>query len=396
MQAGEVAVLVSPIRRESQHIPLASLFQSQDEYTIPEIQREFEWPLDLQLLFIAYLLFGIPVDPIKVNVHYDEVGALVKDLMDGQQRFTTIMRFFKGQLRTPTKEQMARISPNSKMPLLAPGRFYRELPEPMRRRFNAYAIEIVLMENVPEEWIPEIFRGLNNHIKLKIGQMLWANKNSTADWSRAFSEYGAYPIWSTVFRRPTGKKYPVERDKDRMRYLASMMAFAIEMTGTPYTVELRQDGLKKWASGIYDEKLTDAIVAQVEQRFDSIARVFYGAEATSRLDMVLMYQAVAKLESYPHFYDLRYAPMVRVQKQDGTEEEKGCLVTWHNQIKLSRRVAGKRAFSPISFLGERYEQNLFWDEQLPQLVAILERTNAPKATHVDEAYLAEMATSGAW
>lgn len=383
-------MLYSPIKRESQHIPLSALYQMQREmkqprFTIPKYQREYVWEYEIAAKFLMAILLGVPVDPVKINRHYDEAGNLIEDALDGQQRMETIIRFKEGRIRLPSREQYEKFSPDSRLPLLGEKCRYKTLPAPLLKRFDSYGLEFVFMEDVPDDWVPQIFTDFQNHRRLNVGQILWAKENATANLAKALADYNGYPFWSIVFKQP-GKNQEVSSDRFHVRYMSALCAIALEMTEKPYTLQVRKEGLNQWASGLHDKDLPGDILDRVERRFDGIAQVFAaanadtpGANAGSRLDMLVMYQLACHLERSKG-YDLRFAP-------------RGCFVPWFEGIKLARRRQGGRSFSPISFLGDRVEQEKFWDIQLP---LILDTKGLVKASQVDEAYLAEMATSGAW
>lgn len=113
----------------------------------PDFQRKFVWTHEHQEQFIDTILKGFPFPEIYVSHATVDVVNLktVKQVIDGQQRLTTIVRYIEGAHAKP----LTKVTPYS---LLSP----RE-----KEDFLSYQIVVRDLGKVDDETVREIFRRIN-------------------------------------------------------------------------------------------------------------------------------------------------------------------------------------------------------------------------------------------
>jgi hypothetical protein len=95
---------------------------------IPAFQRSYVWNLKLASRFVESLLLGLPVPGIFLSREWDSGKLLV---IDGQQRLTTLMYFYRG-IFDPSNKEFALKSVQAEFE----GLTYRTLSERDRRRLG--------------------------------------------------------------------------------------------------------------------------------------------------------------------------------------------------------------------------------------------------------------------
>ena len=136
----------------------------------PNFQRQGElWDGKRKSLFIDSLLNGFPIPKIYTE-DYDGVD---KDgyrygVVDGQQRLTTLIEFFKGKINlnkdfnfTPSSDVILTEEDYPKA-----GQSYLHFSDPLKEYFKNIAVDIVFLEHWPMQTIRELFRRLNSNTPL--------------------------------------------------------------------------------------------------------------------------------------------------------------------------------------------------------------------------------------
>jgi hypothetical protein len=128
----------------------------QDKYYIPDYQRDSsEWRVPKRSLFIESLINNMTIPPLIVYPEADGRNQVV----DGQQRLTTIRDFINGQFAL-APESDVEYAPN--VGPLIQGRKFSELPERIRDQINAYTVNVILLPpNLELDLRLEIFRRIN-------------------------------------------------------------------------------------------------------------------------------------------------------------------------------------------------------------------------------------------
>ena len=144
-------------------IPLGQLLVEKNSYNIsPPYQREGgAWSLEKKQLFIDSLLNGFDIP--KVYLHDLENDKRFNySVIDGKQRLTCIWDFLDNQFSLASKFRITHPRKGEKKIPDFKGRSFRELDESWQESLKAKTIDAVLVRNVDEQDIEELFSRLNN------------------------------------------------------------------------------------------------------------------------------------------------------------------------------------------------------------------------------------------
>lgn len=97
------------------------------------LQRPFVWDLDQQRELVYSILLGKTIPPISViSIPYIENGEMLEkyELIDGKQRYTTIVRFMCGLFHIMVD---------------GIGQHYRELSREMKNDFDCFILEALIL-----------------------------------------------------------------------------------------------------------------------------------------------------------------------------------------------------------------------------------------------------------
>jgi hypothetical protein len=86
-----------------------------------------------------------------------ENGVEKNDVIDGQQRLTTLSEFYRNRLRLVGSKDAPYLSPNS---IHYAGKIFDELPEPYQQAFRRYRLTIIKLRDLGHMRL-EIFRRIN-------------------------------------------------------------------------------------------------------------------------------------------------------------------------------------------------------------------------------------------
>lgn len=156
----------------------------------PSYQRGYIWNSDFKDKLIYSIIRSYPIGNISLRVRTDknEHGAM-QEVVDGQQRLTTIFRFIEGDYyiqgdisrkiieyiteymegeEDPKLEKLKkRLCNKGKISLK-----YDQLPEPIKNNLLAYNISITNITNASDDEITEYFRYLQNQERLRAGEII--------------------------------------------------------------------------------------------------------------------------------------------------------------------------------------------------------------------------------
>lgn len=119
-----------------------------EEYYVPEYQRELVWPENKQSRFIESLFMGLPI-PFLFLWQADD-GRL--EIVDGSQRLRTIVRFLDGELRLRDLQELPELN----------GFCFEDLERSRQRKFEGRTIRGIVLDNVVSEATrTEMFNRIN-------------------------------------------------------------------------------------------------------------------------------------------------------------------------------------------------------------------------------------------
>jgi uncharacterized protein DUF262 len=124
---------------------------------IPDYQRDSDqWAEPTKSLLVASVInnLSIPAFFFEVTVEH---GVERNQVIDGQQRITTLSEFFRNKLRLVDSQEAPYISPNS---VHYAGKTYDELPTVYQQAFKKYRLAVIKLRDLKGMRL-EVFRRIN-------------------------------------------------------------------------------------------------------------------------------------------------------------------------------------------------------------------------------------------
>lgn len=123
----------------------------------PDFQRNYVWSEKQKIYLIDTLINNFSVPKVYVSQRYDgENGDTFYDVIDGQQRLTTIINFINGEFKLSKSKHPKPDYFNSKYD----GKYFVDLPQDIKKRILSYSFTVDLVEGDTRD-ISEMFLRLN-------------------------------------------------------------------------------------------------------------------------------------------------------------------------------------------------------------------------------------------
>lgn len=127
---------------------LKDIEKEQNEFFVPEYQREFVWDNARQSRFIESLMIGLPIPYIFLA----ETSSGRYEIVDGSQRIRTLAAYLNGELKIKGLEKLPKLN----------SLHFSELELSRQRKFKNISLKmIVLSERTSDETKNDIFERLN-------------------------------------------------------------------------------------------------------------------------------------------------------------------------------------------------------------------------------------------
>ena len=192
------------IHRHQQY-PIADLYGwiKNHELTLaPAFQRSNTWTLSAQSFFIDTLLRDLPIPPVYIRLVTDaETKTSYREVVDGQQRLSAIVKFIDGQL--PLDKRSKELA----------GKTYDSLDEDEQEHFLAYQIGVEQLFGADDDTVLDIFHRINayglplNRQELRHGkyqggrykgEFRWAVVRAAERWEILWSRFRIVAVRSRV------------------------------------------------------------------------------------------------------------------------------------------------------------------------------------------------------
>lgn len=203
-----------------------------DEYVVrPPYQRKSVWSKKKQRDLIDSLFRKYYVPRIVLREVRLAEDRSVKEVIDGQQRITTVQAFFRGELKVPERLQ-------DLVPDLV-GMSYGDLKPDVRKYFDRLQFDVDLVQNIDDPKDPEhqgiateIFWRLQqgeslNYMEIAHSRLSSLARNFVVKYSD--DQTFDYETYQPVDENPSKHKYfqVIDRGNDRMQHLALLTRFLI-------------------------------------------------------------------------------------------------------------------------------------------------------------------------
>jgi len=331
---------------KAQEFPLSYLVKERTIFSnYPDYQREKVWERGRKQLLINEILYGLPVPPLIARKLLNEQGETIYELIDGQQRFTTICDFRDGKFATATHKQMRRLEPLWKP--IEPGNFYQELSVESRHIFDDFTILFYSSADIDLFTGAQIYRNLQKGKRLTLAQVLKSYHSKVVRLAQQLEEHS---FWSEIY---VGPKSGEERLRGAMHVL--LMQHTLDI------VPQADRNLRDFSCGLKDDAVTEDHLMLCNIHLDLASHLFYKAKIYQPYEVIPMYQAILLLQKDHSVLD---------------HLEKGAFLAWFTEVQQkayrNRYQGGGSTFAGLERIAN---QRYFWEEHLPILKGIVERAN---------------------
>lgn len=125
--------------------------------TIPDYQRDGDqWDLASKSLLVESVINNLTIPALFFEAMVRD-GVERSEVVDGQQRLTTLQAFFEGQFALVSSDEAPYLSPNS---IHYAGKKFDELPTAYKQAFKRYRLTIIRLRNLGDMRL-EVFRRIN-------------------------------------------------------------------------------------------------------------------------------------------------------------------------------------------------------------------------------------------
>ena len=149
----------SIIKFEIESITLSEIKNKQKAGALvlrPDYQRNFVWPVKARISLIETILLGYPVPEVYLAYQTDAEGDESIQVVDGQQRMTSIMEFYRDELELDEESLETEYSKEN-----FSGKKFSDFTDDEKKRFWGYRIPVRRLSNVDDSVIREVFARVN-------------------------------------------------------------------------------------------------------------------------------------------------------------------------------------------------------------------------------------------
>jgi hypothetical protein len=126
--------------------------------TIPDYQRDGDqWDLETKSLLVESIINNLTIPALFLEYKIGEDGIERSEVVDGQQRLTTLQSFHNGMFPLVNAEDAPYLSPNS---IHYAGKTFEQLPPAYKQAFKKYRLTIIRLRNLGDMRL-EVFRRIN-------------------------------------------------------------------------------------------------------------------------------------------------------------------------------------------------------------------------------------------
>ena len=190
------------------------LESEENEFFIPDYQREHTWDVRRQSKFIESVLMGLPIPFLFVADVRDDKGRV--EIVDGSQRIRTLSAFSKSELALTGLEKLSKLN----------GFKYCDLSLARQRKFNRTTLRLIeLTDKADDEVRRDIFERINtgsdplNHMEQRRGIMRGPFLDLVQQCAESERFHGLAPIAAPDVKRR-------EREEFVLRFFAYLDRYA--------------------------------------------------------------------------------------------------------------------------------------------------------------------------
>jgi hypothetical protein len=224
------------------------IYRRRNRYEIPDWQRDKDlWDQSKKQELIDSILRAWKLPKfyfVKTSENPEEF-----EVVDGQQRLTTIFEFFDNELELSEKSAKQ-----------FGGKYYKDLPQPVADRFDDYEVEYDVIEDADEGDLKLFFQRLQQGLPLTSSEKLNSVHSKLRDYAKSISRHAFFL-----------KKVSIN-NKRFAHFDVAVKVAAIEIEGVE--TGLRYDDLKTIFEGQANFSSKSAVSKRLQAIFDYLDKVF--------------------------------------------------------------------------------------------------------------------------
>jgi hypothetical protein len=235
------------MKMQSGRRALDKIYKRRDRYEIPEWQRDEVWATERKQLLIDTILRGWKLSKFYLAKTSDSPEEF--EVVDGQQRLTTIFEFFDGALSLSKESAQSH-----------GGATYAELPDALVDQFDDYEIEYDVITDHTEKELKEFFQRLQGGLQLTASEKLNSIHSNLTNFVRKLAKHEFFQdkVWM--------------RDTRKAHFDIVSKVAAIEVDGLE--TGLRYEDLKETFEAAAAFSPSSNVAKRLRSTFDHLNKVF--------------------------------------------------------------------------------------------------------------------------
>lgn len=172
-----------------------------NDFFVPDYQRDLTWPDDHQSRFIESVLMGLPIPLLFLADVAGQEGRA--EIVDGSQRVRTLARFMTNELRLSGLKQLTKLN----------GFTFADLPPIRQRRFGRHTMRMIeLREGTDEDIRRDIFSRINTgSVRLTDMEQRWgASDGPFLQFLRDCSQHALFIKLAPLSEKAIKRREPQE------------------------------------------------------------------------------------------------------------------------------------------------------------------------------------------
>lgn len=245
-------------RYPSEGKPLLTLKNMESKINIrPDYQRNFVWGKANKEAYIDTIIQD-EYSPEVIFAIPREDSSYEREVLDGQQRLTTIFQFFANEIKTPD-ETLVEINGET---FDVSKKYYSELPQVIKDRVDSYQLNIVLLDGTRREY-EKMFKKLQNGLTLNKAERRHAISGSI---QKVVKKLIQHPFFVEVCEVNTGRANARKQYNEVVEQLMVLELFGI--------TNIKDTNIRAMYDAYNEIGLPEEKMSRLEKIFDYMYKAF--------------------------------------------------------------------------------------------------------------------------
>jgi len=192
--------LTTRVKTTPLDVRLSTLYIERALYdNYPPFQRDQTWTLPMKKRLIDSILRGFYIPAILVCSVENLFESQKYEVIDGQQRLSTIFEFMNDEF--PTMKSNSKEEPGYAP--IEPNKLYGQLSPAIKSLFDSYILHFKVLEDVPSQMLGVMFRRLQNQQPLTQAEKLASFTSATTKHAVRLASHN---MWDEIYTGKTTRK----------------------------------------------------------------------------------------------------------------------------------------------------------------------------------------------